>query len=222
MIVWFRPRRGSAELLFYSIISDFDYAVKVMTPKYDAQLLAQRAAERLRALADDLARVSLPAPHGRVVSVDEICNLYEGVTRKVQLREWNLPKKNEQVIYRLSVSDNHTLRRFDQQRDRIIPEQKNKMSLARFNKFQLHSNTLYVGASQDLSVRLEWHFGIKRPENFALHLSRWLPAEMRQIPITLEYWPLSALSLAHDLAAQALEDAMWSECAPLFGRQGAK
>lgn len=190
--------------------------------KYDAELLCQRAAERLRTLADDLARASLPPPNSRVVSVDEICKLYDGVTRKVQLREWSLPKKDEQVIYRLSVPDNQTLQCFAQQRDRITPELKAGMSLARFNKFAPHSNTLYVGASQDLPVRLEWHFGIKRPENFALHLNRWLPSEMRRLPITLEYWPLSALGLTHDLAAQALEDAMWTECAPLFGRQGAK
>lgn len=191
-------------------------------PKYDAQLLSQRAAQRLRTLADDLARVSLAPPHSRVVNVEEICKLYDGVIRKVKLREWGLPKKDEKVIYRLSVSDNQILRRFYEERNRITSELKEKLSLARFNKFELHSDTLYVGVSQDLSVRLEWHFGIKRPENFALHLSRWMPAEMGRIPITLEYWRLADLGLTDDLSAQALEDAMWTECAPLFGRQGAK
>jgi hypothetical protein len=191
-------------------------------PKYDAQLLSQRAAERLRTLADDLARVSLPPPHSRVVNVEEICKLYDGVKRKVQLRECGLPQKYEQVIYRLSVSDNQTLRCFYEARDLIPLDLKGKLSLARFNKFELNSNTLYVGVSQDLPVRLEWHFGIKRPENFALHLSRWIPVEMRRIPITLEYWRLADLGLTDDLSAQALEDAMWTECAPLFGRQGAK
>lgn len=196
--------------------------VKAKAPGYDAQFLPHRSATRLHELADDLARTTMPSPTSRIVSVQQISVLYDGVKKKVKLREWDLPKKGEQVIYRLSVLDHATLQRFDRARNLISDELKGKISLARFNKLHPDSTTLYVGVSQDLPVRLEWHFGIKRPENYALHLSRWVPPKMRQTPIMLEYWSVTGLALTHDLATQALEDAMWTECAPLFGRQGPK
>lgn len=95
-------------------------------------------------------------------------------------------------------------------------ELKQKRAMARCGKNI--SQTLYVGSSQNLRKRIAEHLGVGSKSTYALHLSCW--AGKHELPLTLHcatYTPVT-----HPAAAQALEDALWDELTPMFGRRGAR
>ena len=88
---------------------------------------------------------------------------------------------------------------------------------ARLNK-GYSSGCMYVGSSQTLPHRLATHFGLGARGTYALQLQYWaldlnlsLEIECARYPDEL---PPGVL--------QALEDTLWSEERPMFGRRGAK
>jgi hypothetical protein len=77
---------------------------------------------------------------------------------------------------------------------------------------------LYVGSSHDLAERLSWHLGFGHPSRSALQLAHW--ASVIQAPLVL-----SVAAYSPDLPTgtlQCLEDSLWDEMRPMFGRRGAR
>ncbi|WP_444958746.1 hypothetical protein [Microbulbifer sp. ZKSA002] len=79
------------------------------------------------------------------------------------------------------------------------------------------SEYLYVGRSQKLKSRLKQHLDAGSEGIFAMHMLRWGAG----INATLEinYYRFDKKS---NLIVQALEDGLWDQFTPMFGRQGEK
>ncbi|EIA1769891.1 GIY-YIG nuclease family protein [Vibrio parahaemolyticus] len=82
-----------------------------------------------------------------------------------------------------------------------------------------HANSqhLYVGRSKKLRSRLSQHLGSENGGLFAMHLSRW--STQINAKIKVSYYQLDN---EDNLLVQALEDGLWDELKPMFGRKGDK
>jgi hypothetical protein len=98
---------------------------------------------------------------------------------------------------------------------------KNDYQMARLNDWQEGRTCLYVGKAEKLTPRLLQHLGPHSKSTYAMHLSMWAPAKLWSALIRIEYWPLTELQLS-EASKQALEDYIWEESAPVFGKQGPK
>jgi hypothetical protein len=91
--------------------------------------------------------------------------------------------------------------------------EKGTRAYARLNK---PSKCIYVGSSEKVHQRLKEHLGFGAKGTYSLHLACWIN------PFDLEIeFECARYSVGTDpKAVQALEDALWSELSPMFGRQG--
>ena len=79
------------------------------------------------------------------------------------------------------------------------------------------SATLYVGSSRKMAVRLREHLGFCSRKTYALKLSDWYPAE--ELPIELV---CATYGDETSTVVASLEDALWEQLQPMFGRKGAR
>ena len=79
------------------------------------------------------------------------------------------------------------------------------------------SNYLYVGRSKKLRSRLKQHLGAGNKGVYAIHMSRWIAGISASINI--HYYGFDGKD---NLIIQAIEDALWEQFQPMFGRKGEK
>ncbi|MDU0697894.1 GIY-YIG nuclease family protein [Pseudomonas aeruginosa] len=84
---------------------------------------------------------------------------------------------------------------------------------------QAPSATLYVGSSQKLLERIKQHFGYGYARTYAMQLCHWLPAALDGY-LELQAWRFAADTPTSLI--QAIEDGLWRQQQPMFGRQGAR
>lgn len=92
---------------------------------------------------------------------------------------------------------------------------KGNRAYARLNR---PSKCMYVGSSKKINQRLKEHLGFGAKGTYALQLAYWA----NQLPLEFE---LECAKYSPGIAAeviQALEDTLWFEQHPMFGRQGAR
>jgi len=80
------------------------------------------------------------------------------------------------------------------------------------------STCMYVGSSEKIHQRLKDHLGFGAKEIFAIHLAYWASS----IGIELNFECAKYPTGTSKIALQALEDTLWEELLPIFGRQGAR
>ena len=80
------------------------------------------------------------------------------------------------------------------------------------------SPCLYVGASANLERRLKEHLGVGAQKTYALQLSHWAA----DLGLNLSMGCAVYSRGAQPDAMQTLEDALWNEMQPMFGRRGAR
>ncbi|WP_147444161.1 MULTISPECIES: hypothetical protein [Corallococcus] len=188
------------------------------------------AADRLLAIADELRPVQLPMPESLTTTVAEVA----ACKRPETLYEGGWPKKCP-AIYRIGAAtavagELWRLAQSEHERRKAVAVEhknigagakvKHEYQMARLNGYEGKA-CLYVGKANDLTPRLRQHFGKHSPTTFAMHLSMWAPVSLWKKTLTIEYWPLQDLGLS-TAAIQALEDFIWEDSAPVFGKQGAK
>lgn len=78
--------------------------------------------------------------------------------------------------------------------------------------------TIYVGSSMEISSRLREHLQKAHVKTFALHLGRWCPAENHVLRVEVQ----APEDDTQNEVLQDVEDALWDQYRPLFGRRGAK
>lgn len=80
------------------------------------------------------------------------------------------------------------------------------------------SAVLYVGGSKSLKTRVVQHLGYGTKSVYALQLAYWAaPANVEVELLVARYSPK-----IHDDVLGALEDALWTQLRPMFGRKGRK
>jgi hypothetical protein len=80
------------------------------------------------------------------------------------------------------------------------------------------SRCFYVGSSRNVRQRLKDHLGYGAKSTFGLHLAHWASG----LPIELEFTCAKYQAGLDPQVYQALEDTLWDEMSPMFGRKGAK
>jgi hypothetical protein len=94
-------------------------------------------------------------------------------------------------------------------------EKKDGRAYPRLNS---QSRCLYVGSSRGIRQRLKDHMGYGAIGTYGLHLAYWA----NHLPLELEFKCAKYQAGLDPQVYQALEDALWDEMAPMFGRKGAK
>jgi hypothetical protein len=97
-------------------------------------------------------------------------------------------------------------------------EAKEKKDGRAYPRLNGRSRCFYVGSSHYMRQRLKDHLGYGAKSTYGLHLAYWAGS------LTLELEFMCAKNQAGFEAGvyQILEDALWVEMAPMFGRIGAK
>ena len=80
------------------------------------------------------------------------------------------------------------------------------------------SRCFYVGSSKGMRQRLKDHLGYGAISTYGLHLAHWA----NHFPLELEFVCAKYRAGCELEVYQLLEDALWDEMAPMFGRKGAK
>jgi hypothetical protein len=95
-------------------------------------------------------------------------------------------------------------------------KEKDKRSYARLNKHNQTSAYFYVGSSKDITKRLKDHLGYCSPKTYSLQLAHWA----RGLALELEFVCAKYTESTPREVYQALEDTLWNQRKPMFGREG--
>lgn len=87
-----------------------------------------------------------------------------------------------------------------------------------YPRLNQNSSTLYVGSSQSMANRLREHLGYGARGTYALQLVHWA----RDADVELDFVCAKYPKDTSPEVLQTLEDTLWQELAPMFGRQGRK
>ena len=192
--------------------------------------LPSRAIVRLQRIIEELRDVTMPDPVSLDTCIEEVSRpIYGG--KHLAKKNWpgDIP-----AIYRISASTEMCAqlwnaavsaaeqRELDAQAAKESKEEyKPPYKMARRIGYQPGQTCLYVGKSDEFTSRMREHFGSICKSTYAMHLSMWAPDSLHHAPVKIEYWPPASLNLSEP-AIQALEDTMWEESSPVFGKQGPK
>jgi hypothetical protein len=130
-------------------------------------------------------------------------------------RQWQ-NKSNSYFIYIITPDDKIEISQYHEQFKKA--KQDSNRAFSRINKEGNAPITFYVGSSKSLLSRIEQHLGFGTERVYALHMNRWI--ENLKGAITIE-----CLEFARDVGmdvVQAIEDGLWAEKKPIFGRRGSK
>lgn len=93
--------------------------------------------------------------------------------------------------------------------------EKGERAYARLN---LPSSCIYVGSSGKIHQRIKEHLGYGAKGTYSLQLSAWATSLGLDLELRCAQYPANT---PPDVL-QVLEDALWSQLRPMFGRQGAR
>jgi len=120
-------------------------------------------------------------------------------------------------IYILSTTESINLDRIRAAFSTAKAQEKNDRAYARLNIGI--SPCFYVGSSYDILKRFKEHIGYGAKSTYALHLSHWAQ-DFPLLELSLHYAQYRE-GTPQDLL-QSLEDALWEQRNPMFGRKGSK
>ncbi|MGH8128092.1 MAG: hypothetical protein ACRETC_06955 [Gammaproteobacteria bacterium] len=86
-------------------------------------------------------------------------------------------------------------------------------SYSRLNEL---SQILYVGGSRSIATRLRQHLGFGARKTYSLHLSHWA----QDLGLNLRFYCAGFEDAQDAEVFQTLEDQLWEESTPMFGRKG--
>ena len=92
----------------------------------------------------------------------------------------------------------------------------NGRAYARVNEWE--SSCLYVGSSQDIAGRLRQHLGYGPKDTFALQLSHWANKFKLELELNCARYKSGFAPEVY----QKLEDTLWEDMTPMFGRKGSR
>jgi hypothetical protein len=123
-----------------------------------------------------------------------------------------LPSKGRYIYYFSAKEDTQFIQSTFKD---FIADKKSDTKLSKLNANHSGSLCLYVGSSNSLRKRFKEHCGFANNKTYALKLSHWLGNPKPQL--SFNYIEVAD---ADQLILQHLEDALWREFKPLFGKTG--
>lgn len=127
------------------------------------------------------------------------------------IKAWG--SKNEPRIYLFSCLSTTDLPTIQSAFSSAKATEAGNRAYARLNS---PSNVFYVGGSSALSKRVSEHLGFGHKSTYAMHLAQWI----QPFPLQLEIRAARFSSDTDRSLVQVLEDALWLQLRPMFGRKG--
>jgi len=172
------------------------------------------AKEKLQGLLTALSTFKFPDPsstkfYANNIVVDEI------------VKDLPTGSDSDDFIYFFKVvGQNKTNNEFFEQLSTAKKKQgtdEDKKDLPKLNKEHIDTQYLYVGRSQKLRSRIRQHLGEGYCGTYAMHMDRWSKNISEQVEI--QYFKLENKD---NLLVQSVEDSLWDQLKPCFGRKGDK
>ncbi|MGB0661342.1 MAG: hypothetical protein ACPGNV_14360 [Mangrovicoccus sp.] len=136
-----------------------------------------------------------------------------------QIRDWITPLLGEDIdcaaIYRLSVNDQDGANRLKLAFEEFVPPE--GVKLARNNRVA-GSKTVYVGSSRTIWNRLPQHLNNCSAGTYALKMNLWCPNTENRVTVEVSV----VRGKLNTALVQDLEDALWTNSRPMFGKFGAR
>lgn len=114
-------------------------------------------------------------------------------------------------LYYLRVMNNPNLAEVERSFLAAKQSQKNQRAYPRLNR---QSNFFYVGSSSNMIQRFKEHLGYGSDKTYSMQLSHWA----RNLNLKIEFI-YAKYSFEGDIV-QLIEDTLWDELSPMFGRKG--
>jgi len=136
-----------------------------------------------------------------------------------ELRKWdNLTIRDSSYIYIyvITAEGGVSLSSVAEAFSRAKKENLDGRAYARMNGHE--SQTLYVGSSRAINKRVAEHLGFGSKHTYALHMRYW--AEILEGRFSIVIYRFD--DCENKKVIQAIEDGLWDQLKPMFGKQGAK
>jgi len=121
--------------------------------------------------------------------------------------------KNHLYLYYFQVVNNPNLAEIERTFLNTKETEKNRRAYPRFNH---QSKFLYVGSSFNISQRFKDHLGYGSKRTYSIQLAHWACNLNLELDCIYAKYPQD---IAHDVI-QVIEDTLWDELRPMFGRRG--
>ncbi|MDD2582004.1 MAG: GIY-YIG nuclease family protein [Desulfuromonadaceae bacterium] len=122
-------------------------------------------------------------------------------------------KKKRPYLYYLQILDSSSLSHIE----KAFTAEKSKSDRA-YARFNSQSKVLYVGSSSDIGKRIREHLGYGAKATYALQLAHWC----RNLNMSLEFVLADYSTTTGADLLQTLEDTLWDNLHPMFGRKGSR
>ena len=122
------------------------------------------------------------------------------------------------VLYSLSVDSLETAQTIKSAFDNLPNEETRGYRLPRRNPDNPRQTVLYVGGSGNIRRRLKEHLDAAHARTYAMNLRKWCPAFEGAITVKVQ-------AFSPDVSRecrQDIEDSLWANLKPIFGKSGAR
>jgi hypothetical protein len=175
------------------------------------KLLADQARKHLLELA---ARVTDVVPIDIVSFRVQTCQLNPEIEQRALLDKVSAQIGGDHLyLYYFQVVNNIDLAEVKRTFLNTKEREKNRRAYPRFN---CQSEFLYVGSSFNISQRFKEHLGYGSKMTYSLQLAHWASNLNLELDFIYAKYPED---IVHDVI-QIIEDTLWDELHPMFGRRG--
>jgi hypothetical protein len=173
------------------------------------QTLGKSAGARLQGLADAACRSEVTQSNGWTITPEHLTDRTLAEALIEAIRHWRI--EDQKAVYFIEVDTRIDLPEVQ----RIFKRAKDEGSRA-YCRLNDTSHCLYVGRSDELPTRIWQHLGYGHGKTYALQLSHWAQPLRLCFELHCAQYPRDT----EGDVLQAIEDQLWDEKKPMFGRRG--
>lgn len=175
------------------------------------QTLGKLAGDRLQGLADAARRSQATQSNGWTITPEHLVDRNLAETLAEEIKKWRI--KDQKSIYFIEVDTRTDLPGIRRAFDDAKRKDKASRAYCRLNDAR---HCLYVGRSDELHARVWQHLGYGHGKTYALQLSHWAHTLHLRFELYCAQYPRDT----ENDVLQAIEDQLWDEKKPMFGRRG--
>jgi len=180
----------------------------------DLKEIKEKTADLLRQTAMSVKKISVAKSEEIEFQISEISNK-ESAGHLLNTISTEINNKHLNKIYWFKVIDNYDLKTLYASYKKAKQDKINNRAYSRLNTI---SPYLYIGSSRSLIGRINQHFGYGPKGTYAMQFIHWCKDFNLKVGLTI----LNFDKTIDRKAFQALEDGIWEEFRPMFGRKGPK
>ena len=180
----------------------------------DFSTLPEKAQTRLSKISESVSEVVPKEIKSWKIQTNSLAEDGQGPAIIDEVKEWYEKKCLYLYTFQITSQNVAPLAVFSAYSD-AKNGKKGDRAYARLNK---ESEWLYVGSSKLIYQRLKDHLGYSSKQTYAIHLAYWA----RSIDLEIKFECAKYPPGTSKIALQVLEDTLWEELLPMFGRQGVR